>query len=171
VKNIVLVGFMGTGKTVVAKGLAKHLKREYLSLDELIEKREKRRITEIFAESGENYFRNIESQVVKEISDKENLIIDAGGGVVIREENVSNLKKNGILFCLKATPEVILERTKKISNRPLLNVINPKEKIEELLKIREPFYKRADYFIDTSNLSISEVVNKILKIIRDENKV
>jgi len=157
---------MGTGKTAVAEELARRLKREYVSLDERIEKKEKRTIPKIFAESGESYFRDVESQIVKEISDKESLVIDAGGGVVIREENVSHLKKNGILVCLKATPEVILERTKHVSHRPLLNVPNPKEKIQELLNKREPYYTRADYLVDTSNLSIKEVTEEILNIIR-----
>ncbi|MCM8765441.1 MAG: shikimate kinase [Candidatus Omnitrophica bacterium] len=167
-KNIILVGFMGTGKTVVAQELARRLKREYVSLDELIEEREKRPITKIFAESGENYFRDVESQVVKEISDRENLVIDAGGGVVIREENVKNLKKNGVLICLKASPEVIFKRTKNYTHRPLLNVTQPLERIKELLKIREPYYACADYFIDTSEVSISEVVEKILEIVKNK---
>lgn len=163
--NIVLVGFMGTGKTAVAKELARRLKREYVSLDELIETKEKRTIPKIFAESGESYFRDVESHVAKEVSNKENLVIDAGGGVVIREENVLNLKKSGVLICLKASPEVILARTKHAKHRPLLNVSNPQEKIQELLKTREPYYARVDYSVDTSNLTISEVVEKVLEII------
>jgi shikimate kinase len=167
-KNIVLVGFMGTGKTAVARELARRLKREFVSLDELIEKKENRPIIKIFAESGENYFRDVESQVVKEVSGKENLVIDVGGGVVVREENVANLKKKGILICLKASPEVILERTKHAKHRPLLNVPNPKEKIQELLNKRAPYYSRADYSVDTSDLSIQEVVEKTLEIIHKE---
>jgi len=168
-KNIVLVGFMGTGKTTIAKELARRLNFNYISIDELIEKRENKSISQIFAEKGESYFRDLESEIVKEVSQGNNLIIDAGGGVVLREENVLNLKKKGILICLKAKPEVILERTKGYTHRPLLNVPNPKERIEELLKIREPYYRKADYFIDTSNISVQEAVEKILEIIRENN--
>ncbi|MCM8778589.1 MAG: shikimate kinase [Candidatus Omnitrophica bacterium] len=168
-RNIVLVGFMGTGKTTVAKELAQRLKREYVSLDELIEKVEKKPITQIFAESGEDYFRALESRVIKEVSAKENLIIDAGGGAMLRRENIENFKKKGILICLKAKPEVILERTKGYKHRPLLNVSNPQKQIEKLLWIREPYYAQADHFIDTSQLSVEEIVGEILEILKKYN--
>ncbi|MCM8763657.1 MAG: shikimate kinase [Candidatus Omnitrophica bacterium] len=169
-KNIVLVGFMGTGKTTVAKELAKLLRCEYLSLDTLIEEMERKPILQIFAENGEEYFRDLESKVVRNISDKENLIIDAGGGVVLREENVINLKKKGLLICLKAKPEIIWERVKKYTHRPLLNVSNPKERIAELLRIREPYYARADHSLDTSYLTVREVVENILKLLKEKDE-
>ncbi|MGE4357765.1 MAG: shikimate kinase [Candidatus Omnitrophota bacterium] len=168
--NIVLVGFMGTGKTTVAKELAKLLKYEYVSLDSLIEEREKKSIPQIFAEHGEDYFRDVESKIVKEVSEKEYLVIDAGGGVVLRQENVINLKKKGLIICLKAEPEVIWERVKNYSHRPLLNVPNPRERIAELLKIREPYYAQADYFLDTSRLTVQEVVEGILKLLKERNE-
>jgi shikimate kinase len=165
-KNIVLIGFMGTGKTAAARLLSKRLAMRYISTDELIEEKEKQPIVDIFAQKGEAYFRQVEQAVVKEVSLMKNVVIDSGGGVIIKEENIKNLKKNGIIICLAATADVILARTKGVKHRPLLNVGQPKEKIEELLFARAPYYKKADYTVDTSRLSVEEVVRKIEKILK-----
>ena len=93
------------------------------------------------------------------------VVIDAGGGVVIDPENVENLKKKGILICLWADPDIILERTKKYTHRPLLDVDDPITKINELLAFRKPFYERADCHINTSNMSAEEVVKEIEGVI------
>lgn len=164
-KNIVLVGFMGTGKSVAGKRLAKALKMRFVSTDDMIEERERRTIAEIFEKSGEPYFRNIEKEAVKEASGMENAVIAAGGGVVLDEENISNLKKNGVMVCLKASPEAIYERTKYYKHRPLLNVERPVEKIRQLLDVRAPFYEKADYKIDTSGKAVEEVVKEITYVI------
>lgn len=163
-KNIVLLGFMGTGKTTVAKELSRRLKKEYVEIDDLIEKDQKDTIENIFKNKGETYFRQVEKNITKKISQKEDLVISTGGGVVLDEENIKNLKKNGILICLEANPKVILERVKKETQRPLLKVKNPKQRIKELLEKRRPFYQKADFYIDTSNLSIQEVADKIVEI-------
>lgn len=160
-RNIVLVGFMGTGKTAVAKRLAKNLGREFLELDELIEKKEGVSIREIFEKKGEPYFRTLEKEVVKEAAQRQGVVISAGGGTIIDEENFNNLKKNGIIICLEASPEIILKRTKGKTCRPLLNVPDPKKKIEELLEERDPYYKKADHSINTDNLSIEAVTEEI----------
>ncbi|MFC1621531.1 shikimate kinase, partial [Candidatus Omnitrophota bacterium] len=133
-KNIVLVGFMGTGKTVVAKLLAQKLKREFLELDAIIEEREDMSIKDIFEKKGEPYFRKIEKEVVKEASQKQDIVISAGGGAIIDEENFKALKPNSIIICLQASPDTIMQRTKGNVCRPLLNVPDPKKKIEDLLK-------------------------------------
>ncbi|MFH1783249.1 MAG: shikimate kinase [Candidatus Omnitrophota bacterium] len=164
-KNIVLVGFMGTGKTAVGRALSKKLNREFLELDEMIEKKEGVSIKEIFDKKGEPYFRKIEKEAVKEASEKDGVIVSAGGGAVIDEENRSNLKHNGILISLEASSDVILDRTKGRKSRPLLNVPDPKERIEELLQKRAPFYKKADFFINTEKLTIDQVVEKITSLI------
>ena len=160
-KNIVLVGFMGTGKTVVARRLAKRLKVKYISVDEMIVEREGKPIKDIFAQRGEGRFRKVESQVVREVAGMKGVVVDAGGGVVLNEENVKRLKSTGTLVCLLARPEVILDRTKKHAHRPLLNVPDPMAKIKELLEIRAPHYAKADYHIDTSDKSIDEVVEEV----------
>ena len=165
-RNIVLVGFMGSGKTTIATQLANKLKLRYLSTDSLIEAREKRTINEIFTKEGEDYFRDVESAVVREISAQDGLVIDTGGGVVIREENLNNLKSTGIVICLTADEDTIMERTKKYKHRPLLNVEDPKLKIRSLLAKRAPFYAKADHCIDTGKLTIRQVVEKIMEMVK-----
>lgn len=160
-RNIVIVGFMGTGKTVVAKLLAQKLKREFLELDAIIEEKEGMSIKEIFEKKGEGYFREIEKGVVRETSEKKGLVVSAGGGVIIDEENFRNLKKNSTIICLEASPDTILKRTGSNTCRPLLNVPDPKKKIEELLKKRETHYKKADFRIDTDGMSVEQVAEKI----------
>ncbi|HOM27495.1 MAG TPA: shikimate kinase, partial [bacterium] len=119
-KNIVLIGFMGTGKTEVGILLAKRLNMNFVDTDKLIEEREKDRIVRIFEVKGEEYFREIEEKIIEEVSNYKNCVIATGGGAVIREKNYNNLKKNGILICLKATPEEIYKRTISKKDRPLL---------------------------------------------------
>lgn len=155
---------MGSGKTTIATKLSHRLKMRYVSTDGLIEKKEKRTINEIFTKSGEDYFRAVESDVIKEASGMENVVIDTGGGVVLRDENLSNLKSGGIVICLTAGENVIMERTKKYKHRPLLNVEDPKLRIKELLKKRSPLYAKADYTVDTGELTIGQVVDKIVEI-------
>lgn len=164
-KNIYLVGFMATGKTSIGRELSRRLKRDFLDLDDLIVEKEKMPITEIFRQKGEPYFRQIEKESVKEVCSRDNLIVGCGGGAVVDRENLSNLKKSGIVICLKADTDTILKRTKDNIQRPLFNIGDPRERIEELLKKREPFYSQSDHAIDTTNLSISQAVDKIIKII------
>lgn len=161
-KNIALVGFMGTGKSTIAALLAKILKVSYVDIDKRIEKKEGMSITDIFSQKGEPYFRKVEKKIVAEISLGSDQIIACGGGVVLDGENVKNLKKDGFMICLEATPEVIINRTKNYKHRPLLNVDDPKLKIDELLKKRRPYYAKADHTVDTSGLSEQEVAIEIL---------
>lgn len=166
--NIVLVGFMGTGKSAVGQRLAERLNMRFVSTDELIEKQEGRPITEIFAKSGEPYFRKIEKEVVRRVSELDNVVIAAGGGVVLDEENMENLRKKGVIICLSATPEVIYQRTRDYNHRPLLNVPDPTKRIKELLDKRAPFYEKAEFSVDTSSLSIDDVVEEVLKITKKQ---
>lgn len=166
-RNIVLVGFMGTGKTEVSKILASRLKRQRLCIDDMIEWKAGEPISRIFEENGEPYFRKVESEMVTVASRDKEVIIDAGGGVVMNEQNVKRLKEHGVIFCLTARPEVILERTKRYTHRPLLNTDNPLESIKNLLKERAEYYKRADYTIDTSDITPDEVCNRIITIMEE----
>ncbi|NOZ25694.1 MAG: shikimate kinase [Nitrospirae bacterium] len=168
-KNIVLTGFMGTGKTAVGQELARRLGRRLVELDEEIEKAEGLTINEIFSRFGEPYFRDRETDMVKRFSGQDNLVISTGGGVVLRDENMTALRKNGIIVCLKAAPETIHKRTSTSDERPLLNVDDPLKKIRDLLAYRRPFYENADIVVETDALSPAEIAEEILRRI-DELK-
>ena len=165
-KNIVLVGFMGTGKTIVGKQIAHDLGMQFVSTDELIEKKANMPINDIFSKKGESYFRQLERETMMEISANDFSVIDTGGGAVINELNVKDLKMQGVLFCLNATAEEILKRIGDQKHRPLLNVNDPLGEINYLLKKREPYYKRADYQIDTTGKSVKCVAEEIISIYR-----
>ena len=165
-KNIVLTGFMGTGKTAVGRELAKMLGMKLIELDEEIEKAERMDIKDIFSSYGEGYFRDRETEMVKRFSVEEGVVISTGGGVVLREENMTTLRENGIIVCLWAEPETILSRTVGSDERPLLNVENPDEKIRELLNYRRPFYEKADIMIITDNKTPFEIAQEIAKYYR-----
>jgi shikimate kinase len=162
--NIYLVGFMGTGKTHIGKELAKKKKWRFIDLDDLIEFREKRRIGEIFAKDGEPYFRRAEKAALKEVAGESKFVVACGGGVVIDPANIKIMKNTGTVICLAASADSILKRTAGLTHRPLLNVANPKKQIELLLKMRAPYYARADKAVNTTKLTPRQVVGRILKI-------
>ena len=162
--NIYLVGFMGTGKTSVGRALAKKKSWNFIDLDELIELKQQRRIVDIFAQDGEPYFRKIEKKFLKQVSTQKKFVVACGGGVVLDPDNIKLMKKTGILICLRATCEAILKRVSTNTLRPILNVAKPLERIELLLKMRAPYYMQAHKTIDTSELSVKQVVAKISRI-------
>lgn len=166
--NIYLVGFMGTGKTSVGRELARRWKCPFVDLDDLIELKEKRTIADLFAKEGEPYFRRAEKRALSEVSREKGFVVACGGGVVIDAGNIKAMKDTGKIFCLAARPEVILSRTCGCSHRPLLNVNDPIKRIELLLKMRSPYYAQADKTIDTSGLSVAEVVERILAETRNQ---
>ena len=155
---------MGTGKTSAGKEVAKKKKWQFVDLDELIELQEKRSISDIFAKEGEPRFRKIEKDVLTKVSKEENFVVACGGGIVLEKENIKVMKETGTMICLNATADAILKRTSRSTHRPLLRVADPKKQITHLLKMRAPYYAAADKIIDTTDLSVKEVVNKILKI-------
>ena len=165
-KNIVLIGFMGTGKTTVGREIARQLGMQFISTDDIIEKKAGMPINDIFSKKGESYFRQLERETIMEISAGSSSVIDTGGGAVINELNLKDLKIEGILFCLNAASEEVLKRVGDEKHRPLLNVSDPLTRIKELFKKREPYYKKADYQINTSGKSVSEVAVEIVKIYR-----
>ncbi|MFQ3675306.1 MAG: shikimate kinase [Endomicrobiia bacterium] len=166
--NIILTGFMCTGKTVVGLALAEKLNMEYINTDSEIEKVAGKKIINIFAENGEKFFRDLESKVILKVSKKDNCVISTGGGAVLRKENINNLRVNGKIINLTASPQTIFERLKKQNDtRPLLNKPDPMKEIISLMKIREEFYKNCDLQIATDNLSVEQIVEKILGIINN----
>lgn len=166
--NIYLVGFMGTGKTAVAKELAKKKKWRFIDLDELIELQSRQSILDIFSKKGEPYFRKLECQALKKVARERKFVVACGGGIVINPENIKLMKATGRLICLSASPEVILRRTSGATQRPLLNLKDPRKRIELLLKLRAPYYAQADITIDTSKLSVREVTDTIMKLISEK---
>ncbi len=165
--NIVLTGFMGTGKTAVGKKLAEETGMQYIDTDEMIEKDVGMTIPNIFKLRGEKYFREVETQAVKCVAMLDNFVIATGGGVVLKEENMKELEKNGIIVCLTASADTILQRTGKKANRPLLKGENPADKIEQLLKEREPFYKRCHKMVDTSGKEIKDIIGEIIPFFKE----
>jgi len=161
-KNIVLFGFMGTGKTAIARCLGDRLNCPVVEMDDLIESREGMSISRIFEEKGERYFRRFERELVIELSRDGGKLIATGGGVILNPENIEDFKKTGIVFCLTARPEVIMSRVGQETHRPLLEVENRLEKIKELLGVRQHYYDRIGHQIDTSELSVVRVADRIL---------
>jgi shikimate kinase len=140
---------MGSGKSAVGKELARRLGMRLVELDNEIEKAEGVTIKEIFNEYGEPYFRDRETEMVKQFASEDNVVISTGGGVVMREENMNALRDKGIIVYLSAEPETVLERTKSSDERPLLNVVDPLQRIREILEFRKPYYEKADVVIAT----------------------
>ena len=165
-KNIILTGFMGVGKTSVGTQLAKDLGYAFVDTDTLIEADQHMTITMIFAKHGEPHFREVETKIIQQVTAGEHQVVSTGGGAVIRDLNRDAFKKAGLVVCLTATPEVIFERIKHETHRPLLQTADPKAKIKELLDSREKFYAKADVSIDTSARSVDDVIAAIKERIK-----
>lgn len=163
-KNIVLTGFMGTGKTVVGKELSGILNMELVDIDAEIENLQKMKIRDIFENLGERHFRDLETEMIKKVSRRGNIIISTGGGAVLREDNMNALRENGDIFCLAASPETIFRRTSGSEERPLLNVENPVSRIKELLNFRMPFYEKAGTIIDTEEKTPLQIAEEIAEL-------
>lgn len=163
--NIILIGFMGCGKSSVGIRLSYALKRTVIDTDKLIEKKQNMTISEIFAEYGEAAFRQMETECLRElIKAEDNRIISTGGGLPVREENHALLKELGRVYYLKVTPEAVYERLKGDNTRPLLRGENPKEKIKELLSQREAFYEKcAENIIEVSYKGFEEIIEEIVE--------
>ncbi len=163
-QNIVLIGFMASGKSTLGRVLQKELGWPLISTDEYIEEKEGRKITQIFKDSGEGRFRALEHQAIEDItkSDKP-VIIDCGGGVVLNPDNIAILKRTGTLIYLSCRPEVIDERIHLQPTRPLLDVPDPRAKIEALLNERTSLYNQADLTFDTSDGDMVRVAREVLQ--------
>jgi len=161
-RNIALIGFMGTGKTSVGLCLASALRWEFIDTDSLIEQKMGMSIPEIFQQLGEKRFRSEEKMVVEEVADKDNQVISTGGGVVLNKDNITCLHRSSVLICLKADPQIIFKRVGKDSSRPLLAGKDPIKNIIKLLETRESYYQCADLYIDTSEITIERTAEKIL---------
>ena len=159
---------MATGKSAVGRNLARKLHCRFVDLDALIEKAEGRKVREIFAEKGESYFRRLEKQTLEEILSQQGQIIATGGGIILDDDNLTLLRQKSLLIGLTASTDVLVGRVGRNSKRPLLKGADVRARIEELLQQRQSRYAQADVSIDTSGLTINQVVEKILDIIRSE---
>ena len=167
--SIALIGFMGTGKTVVGKVLARKLDKKFIELDAIIEKKAGKSIPEIFRQDGEIRFRELEIEATRATAGKRNAVIACGGGIVLNTINVFRLKKECVIVCLTASTAVILKRTSGDKDgRPLLAVADREREIKELIKFRQPFYKRsAEITVNTSRMSAAAVADKIIEMLKN----
>ncbi|MEZ7956446.1 MAG: shikimate kinase [Rubritalea sp.] len=165
-QNIVLVGFMGCGKSTVGREIGLQLNYPLVDTDTLIEESVGMSVAQIFSQHGEGYFRDLETDLISQIYSKDftKQIISTGGGLPLREQNRERLRKLGYVVWLQASADTVLERTAKSNHRPLINNQNPKEKIETMLVERDPIYADvADLTINTDDLEISETVHGIIE--------
>ena len=164
-KNLVLFGFMGSGKSTIGRLASSELKLPFIDTDAEIEHRQKIPVSEIFEKQGEAAFRGIEAQLIEELSQKEGVIIATGGGAILRQQNIDHLKRNGIVVFLHVDEETVLRRTSSNQNRPLLKG-NAKENIHALMTARAPLYAALPYQVETSGRTSHQVLNEVLRIYR-----
>lgn len=162
--SIVLIGFMGTGKTAVGQRLAARLGRPFIDTDALVEARAGRPIARIFQEDGEEAFRRLEAHAVAEACTQPGAVIATGGGVVLRPENMRRLRQAGVVVALRADPDAILARVGAGEDRPLLSA-DPATRMRDLLAERDALYRQCDLSVDTTSLSVEEVSDAILAFI------
>ncbi|MSP39104.1 MAG: shikimate kinase [Deltaproteobacteria bacterium] len=165
-QNIALIGFMAVGKSAVGRNLAKRLRRRFVDLDRLIEKNQSMKVREIFKQKGEDYFRQCEKQTLAQVLSEPGQVIATGGGVVLDDENLAWLREKSLLVCLGAATDTILRRVGNGASRPLLKGANRRERIEELFQARQARYAQAHVTIATDQLTLNEVVDKIIALIQ-----
>lgn len=162
--NIYLIGFMGTGKSTVSKLLAVKLNRKLIDTDDYIEDMESRKISDIFAENGEDAFRDMETDALRKIAETDNEVVSCGGGIVLRRENADIMRQSGRIVLLNASPETIFARVRFGNDRPILNGHMNVDYISQLMDKRMPSYEyAADETIDTNDKSVQEIVDEIIK--------
>ena len=163
VKNLILVGFMGSGKTCVGRHAARKLDFQFIDTDELIERRMGRTVIDIFARYGETFFRDLEKHVMRELAGRSRLVIATGGGAVIADENWGSWRRNGIIILLQVDAETAHQRTRHHTHRPLLQGTDALVNIKNLLGQRAARYAKADDAVDTVGRTCDEVVQIVLK--------
>lgn len=163
--NIILVGFMGTGKSSTGRIVANRLGMAFVDMDTLIEERTGMKIPDIFAQKGEPHFRQLERALTQEWAQRENTVIAPGGGIVLNPENIADFSRSGLVICLTADPDVILNRVIHDRNRPLLEETGDKAKrIRDLLETRRALYEEIPVRINTNELTAAEVAEQIIAL-------
>ena len=162
--NVILVGFMGTGKSATGLVLARKLKYRLVDMDGVIERRAGKKISRIFAEDGEKEFRQYERVLVQELAGRRGLVVAAGGGVVLNPDNIRDFSRTGVVVCLRASPEAILRRVCGHAHRPLLEEGDKRQRIVDLLEQRQPLYDAISHQVDTTELSPEAAADAIMDI-------
>jgi shikimate kinase len=162
---------MAVGKSAVGRKLAQRLKRQFVDLDKVIEKSEGIKVTEIFENKGEPYFRQLETKALARLLRENGQVISTGGGVVLSEDNLRLLQNRSLIVCLKADIQTIVRRAGSRKQRPLLIGTDKTQRINELLEQRQKYYANADIEIDTSYLTVDEVVEKIIALAGPANQL
>lgn len=169
--NIVLIGFMGAGKSTVSECLKEMYGMEVVEMDQVIAQREGMSIPDIFAIKGELYFRNLETGLLKELQTRRNTVISCGGGAAMRDENVREMKKNGRVVLLTVTPETVYERVKNSEERPVLNGNKRVSYIAELMEERRQKYEAAaDLTVSTDKRTVREICQEIIRKVMELDK-
>ena len=161
---------MAVGKSAIGRTLAKKLRRRFVDLDRVIERAEGSKVREIFEHKGEAYFRQLEKQALADVLEENNQVIATGGGVILDDQNLQILREKALLIGLSAEMDVLLARAGDATKRPLLQGSNRREKIEDLLRQRAARYAQAHVTIDTSNLTVDQVVKKIMGMLEVRKK-
>ena len=161
-RNLALIGFMGTGKSCVGRLAADLLHFTFLDTDYVIEARAGKAISDIFAQDGEPAFRKLEQRIVEELTRRKRTVIATGGGLPMDEANLASLKTHALVICLWASPESIWKRVRGHNHRPLLNEPDPLGKIRQLLAAREPYYRQADVLVNTGMRPVREVAAHVV---------
>lgn len=164
-RNIVLTGFMATGKSSVGRQLASRLGYDFVDVDGLIEAEAGIPIPEIFTRQGEAAFRELEARMVEHAAGRTGCVIATGGGAIVNPRNLEALRRNGVIVTLTADPDVILSRIGAGADRPLLEGGGKRERIQDLLAARAPAYASADLTVDTSNQTVDEVVDHLVNLL------
>ncbi|MGD1007575.1 MAG: shikimate kinase [Ignavibacteriaceae bacterium] len=172
--KIYLTGFMGSGKSTIGPILANTLGWDFFDLDIIIEQKEGKKISRIFEENGEEYFRNLETEILKDLAARKNVIVALGGGTITNQDNIDFLKKIGMIIYIKISAESAYKRLRFKRDRPILSrngTVNLSKtefigKIAQLLSARNRYYEQADIIIETDNLPIGVTIDKIAKAIK-----
>ncbi len=167
IRNIALIGFMGVGKSTVGQQVAGIMNFDFLDTDAQIESVVGMTITRIFEQHGEEHFRACETTLVRELSQRERLVISTGGGLAANPDHLASLKSHALVVCLWASPDAIWERVKHQTHRPLLQTENPQQRIRDLLAQREPVYRQADLLVNTEMRTLKELVHQVLHHFRE----
>lgn len=169
--HIFLIGFMGSGKSTVAKYLSSAYQMKQIEMDEQIEKDEGRSISSIFEKEGEEYFRTLETELLKSLDPRETFVVSCGGGAAVKEENVREMKAKGRIILLSAQPKTVYARVKNSHNRPLLEGNMNVSYIKDLMDKRQKLYERAaDFQVKTDGRTAEDIGEEIIKQIRKEEE-